>query len=93
VLSRLAAAAAETGSVTAAPGREVAAVAAMASAERLAYPLQTLYLMVAATVSQGPGFLLHCNTAKGWRSSNASDAGLYHGSNACNFRLPGSRRH
>jgi hypothetical protein len=57
VLSTLAAAAAETGSVTAAPGREVAAVAAMAPAERLAYPLQTLYRMVAATVSQGPGFL------------------------------------
>ena len=43
-----AAAAAETGSVTAASGREVAAVAVMAAAGRLAYSLQTLYLMVTA---------------------------------------------
>jgi hypothetical protein len=65
VPSWLAAAAAETGSVTAAPGREVAAVAAMASAERLAYPLQTLYLMVAATVSQGPVFLAALQQSEG----------------------------
>lgn len=65
MLSRLAAAAAETGSVTAAPGREVAAVAAMASAERLAYPLQTLYLMVAVTVSQGPDILAALQQSEG----------------------------